>query len=297
MCNSFMNFGALKQASLRVLTAAILMVGAIVMSITDLAAELVPVDVELVLAVDVSGSVDWQEAELQRAGYVQVIKSPEFVAAVHSGILGKIAVTYIEWAGEGDQTKVIDWQMIKDQASANAFAKTLAKSQIDTGPWTSISDLINYSVPLFSANNYQATRRIIDISGDGPNNSGKLVTLARDAAVRKGITINGLPIINDRLQPSGRKQIANLDKYYAACVIGGPRAFLVVAQSFKDFTRAIRRKMIFEIANIMPQNGLTLENHANQPSYFHRIANLYPPGCDVGERRLQQRGLNGDDEF
>jgi hypothetical protein len=292
-----MNFGALKQASLRVLTSAILMVGATVWPITDVAAELIPVDVELVLAVDVSGSVDWQEAELQRAGYVQVIKSPEFVAAVRSGILGKVAITYIEWAGEGYQTKVIDWRLIKDQTSANAFAKTLAKSQIDTGPWTSISDLIKYSVPLFAANKYQATRRIIDISGDGPNNSGNLVTLARDAAVRLGITINGLPIINDRLQPSGRKQIANLDKYYAACVIGGPRAFIVVAHSFKDFTRAIRRKMIFEIADIMPQSGIALGNRANQSNYLHQIANLYPPGCDVGERRLQQRGLNGDDEF
>jgi hypothetical protein len=292
-----MNFGTLKLTSIKVLTFAIMMVGASVMSIRDLAAELVPVDVELVLAVDVSGSVDWQEAELQRAGYVHVIKSPEFVAAVRSGVLGKIAVTYIEWAGEGYQSKVIDWRLIKDQTTANAFAKTLSKSQIDTGPWTSISDLIKYSVPLFSANNYQATRRIIDISGDGPNNSGELVTIARDAAVRMGITINGLPIINDRLQPSGRKQIANLDKYYAACVIGGPRAFLVVAQSFKDFTRAIRRKMIFEIANIIPLNEFTQRNQVNKLKYVHQIATLYPPGCDIGERRLQQRGLNGDDEF
>ena len=258
------------------------------------AAELVPVDIELILAVDVSGSVDWQEAALQRDGYVQVIKSPEFVSAIKSGFLGKIAVTYIEWAGEGYQTPVIDWRLIKDQASASAFADTLAKAPIDTGPWTSISNIIQYSVPLFGANDYQGTRRIIDISGDGPNNSGSLVTGARDVAARKGITINGLPIINDRLQPSGRKQIADLDKYYASCVIGGPRVFLVVAHSFKDFARAIRRKMIFEIA------GGELPNwrvESQQSTILHQIANSYPPGCDIGERRLQQRRSYGDDEF
>ena len=271
-----------------------LALGMVLLPLGSASAELVPVDIELVLAVDVSGSVDWQEAGLQREGYVAVIKSPEFVAAIGSGILGKIAMTYVEWAGEGYQTKVIDWRMVEDQASAEAFAASLLKSPIDTGPWTSISDIIQHSVPLFKTNIYQGTRRIIDISGDGPNNSGSLVTGARDAAARQGITINGLPIINDRLQPSGRKQIADLDKYYAACVIGGPRAFLVVAHSFKDFARAIRRKMIFEIAGVMPPNWRA---HSKQPEYLHQIANLYPPGCDIGERRLQQRRTFGGDEF
>tara|TARA_B100000315_G_C14571853_1_gene585986 strand:- start:633 stop:1499 length:867 start_codon:yes stop_codon:yes gene_type:complete len=259
----------------------------------NLAAELVPVDVELVLAVDVSGSVDWHEAELQRDGYIQVIKSPDFVKVIQTGFLGKIAVTYIEWAGDGYQTEVVDWAIIKDQSSADAFAKALKDAPIDTGPWTSISDVINYAVPKFFTNNYQGTRRILDISGDGPNNTGTLVTGARDAAIKRGITINGLPIINDRLQPSGRRQIANLDKYYAACVIGGPGAFLVVAHSFKDFARAIRRKMIFEIAGTSAGNWRAKVD--KPPSLQHNIALLYPPGCDIGERRLQRRRSFGDE--
>jgi hypothetical protein len=262
------------------------------------AAPLIPVDVELVLAVDVSGSVDWQEAGLQRDGYVQVIKSPEFVTAVKSGILDRIAITYIEWAGEGYQTPVIDWRIIEDQETANEFAKALDKAPIDTGPWTSISDIIKHSVPRFFSNEFQGTRRIIDISGDGPNNSGSLAPEARDAAIKRGITINGLPIINDRLQPSGRRQIANLDKYYAGCVIGGPGAFLVVAHSFSDFARAIRRKLIFEIAGRIPPTSLGKWRARNQlPFYLHRISEIYPPGCDIGERRLQQRRSFGDDEF
>ena len=258
----------------------------------QLAAELMPVDVELVLAVDVSGSVDWQEAELQRDGYIQVIKSPEFVKVIQSGFLGKIAVTYIEWAGDGYQTEVVDWAIIKDRASAEDFAQKLKAAPIDTGPWTSISDVIKHAVPKFLNNNYQGTRRILDISGDGPNNTGSLVTKARDAAVKQRITINGLPIINDRLQPSGRRQIANLDKYYAACVIGGPGAFLVVAHSFKDFARAIRRKMIFEIAGNMPDSR---QAEIKPPSRHHNVSLLYPPGCDVGERRLQRRRSFGDE--
>jgi hypothetical protein len=258
----------------------------------QLAAELMPVDVELVLAVDVSGSVDWQEAELQRDGYIQVIKSPEFVKVIQTGFLGKIAVTYIEWAGDGYQTEVVDWAIIKDRASAEDFAQKLKAAPIDTGPWTSISDVIKHAVPKFFNNNYQGTRRILDISGDGPNNTGSLVTKARDAAVKQRITINGLPIINDRLQPSGRRQIANLDKYYAACVIGGPGAFLVVAHSFKDFARAIRRKMIFEIAGNMPDHR---QAETKPPSLHHNVSLLYPPGCDVGERRLQRRRSFGDE--
>ncbi len=258
-----------------------------------LAAELVPVDVELVLAIDVSGSVDWQEAELQRDGYIQVIKSPEFVKVIQTGFLGKIAVTYIEWAGDGYQTEVVDWTVIKDQATAEAFAKKLKAAPIDTGPWTSISDVIKYVVPKFFNNSYQGTRRILDISGDGPNNTGTLVTKARDAAVKRGITINGLPIINDRLQPSGRHQIADLDKYYAACVIGGPGAFLVVAHSFKDFARAIRRKMIFEIAGIKSDNWRAKSKRSQ--SLMKNVSLLYPPGCDVGERRLQRRRSFGDE--
>ncbi|MEE2760308.1 MAG: DUF1194 domain-containing protein, partial [Pseudomonadota bacterium] len=191
------------------------------------ALERTPVDLELVLAVDVSGSVDFQEASLQREGYVKAIGSPEFAKAVAAGVLGRIAITYIEWAGEGVQDSILGWRIIDGTESARAFAKALASAPISTGPWTSISDAITFAVPLLEGNAFQGTRRVIDISGDGPNNVGSLVTEARAATIAKGITINGLPIINDRLQPSGRPQIKDLDRYYAACVIGGPGAFLV----------------------------------------------------------------------
>lgn len=256
-------------------------------------AEEIPVDLELVLAIDVSGSVDWHEAALQRDGYVSALKSDAFTRAVTSGILGRIAVTYVEWAGDGIQTTVLDWTLIKDAASARAYSDRLAKSQIESGPWTSISSLIEYAMPLFKDNGYEGTRRVIDISGDGPNNTGNLVAGARQKAISRGITINGLPIINDRLQPSGRRQIKDLDKYYAACVIGGPGAFIVVAHDFNDFARAVRRKLIFEIADLRPPefDAGTDDGHPLQ-----RVNALFSLGCDVGERRLRQRRMFMDDD-
>ncbi|MDA0240047.1 MAG: DUF1194 domain-containing protein [Proteobacteria bacterium] len=255
-------------------------------------AEKIPVDLELVLAVDVSGSVDEEEGDLQRKGYVNAITSPEVIKAIQSGILRRIAVTYVEWAGEGTQSTILDWTIIKDRASAQDFARRLSEAPITSGPWTSISDLVHFALPLFNANDYRGTRRAIDISGDGPNNSGDLVLNARAKALRAGVTINGLPIVNDRLQPSGRPQIRDLDKYYAACVIGGPGAFFVVANDFQDFGRAVRRKLVFEIAGTMPP-----DNHANRRSTLVSNHVLFEPGCDIGERRLQRRRQFRDDQF
>lgn len=255
-------------------------------------AEKIPVDLELVVAVDVSGSVDEEEGNLQRKGYVNAIQSPEVIKAIQSGILRRIAVTYVEWAGEGTQTKILDWTIIKDQASAHDFSRRLAEAPITSGPWTSISDLINFALPLFDANPYRGTRRAIDISGDGPNNSGDLVLNAREKALRAGVTINGLPIINDHLQPSGRPQIRDLDKYYAACVIGGPGSFLVVANNFQDFGRAVRRKMVFEIAGRTP-----IDHAAAGLRTLVSSHQTYEPGCDIGERRLQRRRQFLDDQF
>jgi len=255
-------------------------------------AEAVPVDLELVVAVDVSGSVDWQEAQLQRDGYVAAFRSPEVIKAIKGGILGKIAVTYVEWAGDGFQTTILPWTLIKDENGALEFADKLSKTDLESGPWTSISSLIDYAVPQFASNDFEGTRRVIDISGDGPNNTGRLVTNARDEAIRQGIIINGLPIINDRLQPSGRKQIADLDKYYTACVIGGPGAFIVIAHDFKDFARAARRKLVFEIANLTPPE---FAHNSQSPSLLYKANIVFEPGCDVGERRLQRRRLFMDE--
>ncbi len=241
-----------------------------------------PVDLELVLAIDVSGSIDEDEASLQRDGYVAAIADKKIVAAIRSGMLGRIAVTYFEWAGEGWQQPVVDWRVIKDAASARAFAAELSRLPIDSGPWTSISSAIDFAVPLFAANDFDGTRRVLDISGDGANNIGRLAPAARDDAVRRGIIINGLPIMNDRMN-FWRRPIPNLDLYYKNCVIGGPGAFIVVARNFVDFARAIRRKLILEIAGVSPRpRALLILASADAP-----------PPCDIGERRF--RGIISDE--
>ncbi len=255
------------------------------------AARPVPVDLELALAIDVSGSIDQDEAQLQRQGYVDAITDPEVIGAIKSGIFGRIAVTYFEWAGEGYQEKVVDWSVIDGPESARAFAAKLSAAPVGTGPWTSISDGINFGARLFPGNGFEGTRRIIDISGDGPNNTGTLVEQARDRAVAQGITINGLPIMNDR--PSfNRLPMPNLDLYYRNCVIGGRGAFIVVAENFRTFARAIRRKMILEIAGDPGGQGPIKARGLAQAAPGPAKGRWVPP-CDEGERRF--RGWMGED--
>ncbi|MEE8276345.1 MAG: DUF1194 domain-containing protein [Alphaproteobacteria bacterium] len=211
-----------------------------------------PVDLELVLAVDISGSIDAFEARLQRQGYMSAIVHPRVIGAIESGFLQRIAVTYFEWGGDFHQRTIVGWTVISDAASARAFASALAEMPIVRARRTSISAAIDYAVPLFENNGYEGTRRVIDVSGDGYNNIGRPVIEARDAAVATGITINGLPIINDRPNPFGRPPPANLDTYYENYVIGGPGSFLVVAVKFDNFAQAILSKLIREIAAAAP---------------------------------------------
>lgn len=209
------------------------------------------VDLELVLAVDVSGSVDPVEARLQREGYLRALNDPGVVKAIHGAPLGRIAVTYVEWAGVGHYKVLVDWRIIDSAASARAFTDALQQTPVETAHRTSISDAILYSLPRFESNKYEGTRRIIDISGDGANNYGKIVSEARDIAVAAGITINGLPILSNptnSLYPT----TPDLDLYFRDCVIGGPGGFYVVANGFEDFARAVRRKLILEVANVSP---------------------------------------------
>ena len=212
-------------------------------------AEQIAVDLELVLAVDVSGSVDRDEAALQRQGYLAALVHPKVVQAIRSGPLGRIALAYVEWAGDRYQRTAVDWGMVEDESSAQAFAAALAASPITSERWTSISAGIDYAVNLLETNPFAGSRRVIDVSGDGYNNSGRPVTAARDEAVEKGITINGLPILNDRPGPGGWPPAVDLDKYYEANVIGGAGSFLVPAQSFETFAEAILKKLILEIAD------------------------------------------------
>ncbi|KAA2213937.1 DUF1194 domain-containing protein [Teichococcus oryzae] len=206
-----------------------------------------PVDVLLVLAVDVSRSVDEDEAKLQREGYRTAMTDPRIVEAVQGGMIGAIAVTYMEWAGAEYQRQVLPWMRLTGGRDADRWASALAEAPRASLSWTSISGALAFGTELLDQAPFEAARRVIDVSGDGVNNSGPPAEQARDAAVAKGIVINGLPIMNDR--PSfNRRHSLPLDQYYADSVIGGPGAFLVAADDFDSFGAAIRRKLIREIA-------------------------------------------------
>lgn len=215
-----------------------------------------PVDLELVLAVDVSGSVDSEEAALQREGYVSALLNPKVRAAIAGGPYGRIAATYVEWAGDTYQRIVVPWTLLDGGSSVEGFASAIAESPTMTAQWTSISAAIDYCAGLFADNGYEGVRRVIDVSGDGVNNRGRPVEWARDAAVAAGITINGLPILNDRPNPWGGAPPVDLDRYYRDHVIGGPAAFLVPAISFDAFADAILSKLLLEISGRVPDTDV-----------------------------------------
>jgi len=254
--------------------------------------ERVAVDLELVLAVDVSLSVDSEEAQLQRQGYVQAFRDPLVVEAIGEGILGRIAVTYFEWANSAHTQLIVDWTLIDSPAAAARFADDLARRRPGPAHYTSISGAIDFGARLFEDNGFEGTRQVIDVSGDGPNNWGDLVTHARDRAVDKGITINGLPILDQSTGPFSRYNIPNLDLYYRDCAIGGPAAFIVVAENFAAFARAIHRKLILEIAGLAPPPGTPLRAariaSALQLAQAIDEARVSPP-CDIGEQLLRSR--------
>lgn len=238
-----------------------------------------PVDLELAMGIDVSGSVDDLEALLQRQGYIAAFRHPDVIRAIEHGILGRIAVAYYEWAGYGHMRVVADWTLIDGAAAAHAYADSLEQNPPQTAHRTAISSAIDFAVTYFDVNDFEGTRRVVDISGDGASNWGGPVTAARDRAVAAGVIINGLPIVNERPGPSGRPQVANLDLYYENCVIGGPGAFIVVANSYAEFAEGVRRKLIIEIAGQWPRNpGPEL---VSAQFTLNRVA----PSCDVGERR------------
>ena len=210
-------------------------------------AETDPVDVLLVLAVDVSRSVDEDEARLQREGYRNAVADPAVVEAIRGGMMGAIGLAYVEWAGAEYQRLVLPWTRIAGTGEAQAWSERLGEAPRASLSWTSISGALDFSLKVLNDAPFEATRRVIDISGDGVNNSGGPVELARDRAVAEGITINGLPIVNDR-PTFGRMPPVPLDEYYRENVIGGPGAFVVVAEDFQSFGLAVKRKLIREIA-------------------------------------------------
>jgi Protein of unknown function (DUF1194) len=237
------------------------------------------VDVELVLAVDVSYSMDMDELAIQREGYAQAIVSKEFLQALKSGPTGKIAVTYFEWAASTDQKIIIPWRLIDGPETADAVAAEILKTPIRRASRTSISGAINFAMPLFDENSYRGLRKVIDISGDGPNNNGMPVTLARDAALEKGIIINGLPIMVK--EPSySTMDIDNLDYYYEDCVIGGPGSFVVSIKDREKFKEAIRTKLLLEVAGKQPEQRVV---PAAAPGKEPRV------NCLIGEKIWQDR--------
>ncbi|MDA0997944.1 MAG: DUF1194 domain-containing protein [Proteobacteria bacterium] len=236
-----------------------------------------PVDLELVIAVDTSGSIDDIEASLQRQGYVHAFRHPAIMEAIKRGRHGAIAVTYMEWAGDHHQQILVPWKLINSAASALDFAAALAFEPLMISVWTSISGAIRGGMQAFADSPYRAERRVIDISGDGANNDGEIVTRARDRAVAKGYIINGLPIVNDRPSRYGRRQIPNLDFYYTDCVVGGPGAFIIVANGFDDYARAVHRKLILEIAGLAPEN-----TPEPRPAIIPAAGEGRPP-CTIGE--------------
>lgn len=236
------------------------------------------VDLALVIAVDISYSMDMDELALQRSGFVEAFRSPVVHAAIERGALGRIAVTYVEWAGGWDQKVLMPWTVLDESGDAIAFAERLSAMPTRRARRTSISGVVDFSTKLLETSGVTATRRVIDISGDGPNNQGRPVVEARDDAVRAGVTINGLPIL---LKRPGYLDIGDLDEYYRDCVIGGSGSFLVAVREKEQLAAAIRTKIVLEISGLRPPEPLV------------RHANTAPAtNCMIGEIQWRERMEN-----
>ena len=243
------------------------------------------VDLELILAVDVSRSMNTRRLKLQRRGYVAAFRDERVAQAIESGPQGRIAVTYVEWSGADHQHVVLPWRVISNHKQALAFAKDLEGQTTTRTRRTSISAMLHKASKMFSSSGYDALRRVIDVSGDGPNNSGALVEKARDELLEQGVVINGLPIMSDPVDIPGYYDLANLDMYYRDCVIGGPGSFYIPVTGMQNFAKAIRMKLILEIADLTPPSQQRLLHRANYvpPSAGKRKAN-----CITGQYAVRR---------
>jgi hypothetical protein len=240
----------------------------------------IPVDTELVLAVDVSYSMDPEEQQLQREGYIGALTSREFMQALRGGVNAKVAVTYFEWAGPYDQKIIVPWRLIDGPEAADSVANEIARAPYRRASRTSIASALQFARPLFDASGYNGIRRVIDVSGDGANNSGPLIVPTRDDVVAAGITINGLPIMLKRPN-TFTMDIEDLDIYYEDCVIGGPGAFIIPIHNREQFKEAIRTKLVLEMAGRTPERAI-VPAQARAP----RIS------CTVGEQMWRERWGN-----
>ncbi len=216
----------------------------------------IPVDLALVLAVDASGSINDDRWDLERQGYANAFRDPDVIKAITSGPLGVIAVTLVQYSGQFQQQQIIPWTVVSDAATAGQFAAQLATMQHYFRSWTSINWGLQFSAGLLRNAPYEALRRVIDVSGDGPDSTSELILqgtqmdaaalrATRDKIIAEGVTINGLPIFGD-------PRIRAIDFFYENNVIGGPGSFQVVADDFTSFGAAIRRKLLLEVAGIVP---------------------------------------------
>ena len=242
-----------------------------------------PVDVELILAVDVSLSMSPDELEIQRHGYAAALTDPQVTQAIADGAYGKIGLTYFEWAGNATQHLIVPWTAIASPADAEAFAAKLTANPPNSARRTSISGAIEYGIDLFAESPFRSFKRVIDISGDGPNNQGTPVQIARELAVGQGIVINGLPLMT-RGGYSSIDDVTELDRYYADCVIGGPGAFMIPVNDWPQFPEAVRRKLVLELAG-----GFEHLVDAGLPVVLAQQTDGYD--CLVGEKMWRDRSL------
>ena len=246
----------------------------------------IDVDVELVVAVDASRSMEPFEQKIQRNGYIAALRSRAVIEAIHEGVRGRVAITYVEWAGSALQWTVVPWTLVDSAEFAEQIATILDQPLPTTQSRTSISGAIDFGSKLFDNNGFMGARKIIDISGDGANNNGRPVLEARQEALAKGITINGLPLMTRGDLASD--WAVDLDIYYSNCVIGGPGAFIIPVNAWEQFPEAVRRKLVLELAGDMPMihkaawlssKQLPVMTAENKPEY----------DCLSGERIWQQR--------
>lgn len=216
-----------------------------------------PVDLQLVLAVDVSRSIDEVEAELQRRGYVEALTNNRIVDAILSGEHKRIALCYTEWAGTHYQVVVIDWTVIDSPSAARSFAEKLSEAPRQSQSWTAVGAALAHAGQRFDGSGFTSKRRVIDVSGDGRTNDGPPAEMVRDRLVAQGIVVNGLPVMMNRSN-FGRPPDLMLDKYYEENVIGGAGSFIIVADDFDHFGRAVRTKLVREISS----TGSTLRSRS-----------------------------------
>ncbi|MBB6352795.1 hypothetical protein GGR00_000547 [Aminobacter aganoensis] len=243
------------------------------------------VDVELVLAVDVSLSMSPDELEIQRHGYAAALTHERVLQAIAEGAYGKIAVTYVEWAGSTSQIVIVPWTVIANRADAERVVRQLTAKPPNSARRTSISSALEFGSDLFAESAFRGMKRVIDISGDGPNNQGPPVDLIRDGVVAQGITINGLPLMTNG-GFGNAYDVEDLDRYYADCVIGGPGAFMIPVNEWSQFPEAIRRKLVMELAGpASPQ--WAAEEAASPPVVLAQARPKYD--CLVGEKLWRDR--------